>query len=68
MLKDLGTLASNARLQYLCTIFHGEDLYHFENLCGQLGSTTKTHLNQVILGLSAYFFSVNDLSKQKYAM
>ena len=37
-------------------------------MCSQLGSTTMAYLNQVVLGLSTYFFPVDALSEQKKEM
>ena len=55
-LKDSGTLYANANIQYFCTILRGEALHQFDTLCAEAGSTTKTHLNRVILDLVTSFF------------
>ena len=44
-LDALGTLASNAKLQHICTILHGEAIHQFYTLCDLVGSTTMKHLN-----------------------
>ena len=64
-IEDSGTLAANADIQYLCEILRGEVLCQFDTLCAQVGITTISHLNPVILGLGTYFPPVNVLSKQK---
>ena len=64
-LDILGTLAENSKLQYIRTLLHGEVLRQFDNFCAQVGSTTMSHFNQVVLGLEKYFFPVGVLSKQK---
>ena len=67
-LDDSGMFVANAKVQYLCTILSGEALWWFNTLFGQLGSTTITHLNRVVLGLGAYCFPVDVLSKQNRVM
>ena len=67
-LEDLRTITANAKIKYLCTLLCGETLHQFDTLCDQVGSTTTTHLNRIILGLGTYFFLVNALSRQKRAM
>ena len=54
-----GTLTSNARLQCLHTLLHGETRNQFDTLCVQVESTGMTHLNRVVLGLGTYFTPVN---------
>ena len=56
-------LTAKAKIQYIRMIFRVEAIRCFDVLCDQVGSTTIAHLNQVILGLGAYFFPVNYLSK-----
>ena len=48
-------LTANANLQYLCQLLRGEALRQFYTFCSQVGSTVRTHLNRVILGLGTYF-------------
>ena len=50
-LESSGTIASNAKLNYLCTLLCGEAINQYHTLCSQVGSMTTTHLNQFILGL-----------------
>ena len=63
MPEALGKLAANSKLQYICTLLRGEALRQFYTLCYQVGSTTTTHLRQVILGLDTYLFPINVLPK-----
>ena len=46
-----GRIATNVKLQYLCTIINGEALHQFDTFCAQFGNTIMAHLNQFILGL-----------------
>ena len=62
-LETSGTPVANTKLHYLSTLLRCEELHKFETLCLQIGGTTVTHLNQVILGLGTYFHPVNALSK-----
>ena len=55
-LEASGTLASSAKIQYICRVLCGEALHQFDTLCAQVESTNTTHLNRMILGLGAYFF------------
>ena len=50
ILEDSGTLAADVKLQYLCMISIVEVPHQFDTLCDQVGSTTTTQLNQLILG------------------
>ena len=61
-------LSDNAKIQYLCMILLRENLHQFNNLHDQVESTTTTYLNQVILGLCAYFRPMDALSQQKLLM
>ena len=49
-LKASGTLTDNVRLQYLHNLLCGKVLHKLYTLCLKIGSTTATHLNQVVLG------------------
>ena len=59
------TLTASVKIQYLRTLLRGEALRQLNTLCAQVGSTSKTHLNRIILGLGMYFTPINELSKQK---
>ena len=54
--------------QYLCNFIYDETLCEFETICDKIGSTTNMHLNQIILGLIAYPFPVNAVSKKNRTM
>ena len=42
-----------------------KSLPEFETLCAQIGNTTTTNFNHILLGLGTYYFLVNNLSKEK---
>ena len=44
-----GMLTANSKLRYLRTILCVEALHQFDTLCAQVGSTTLSNLNRVIL-------------------
>ena len=48
-----GTISENFKVQCLCTTLRFKVLRKFETICVQIGITTMTHLNQVILVLDA---------------
>ena len=50
-----GTLVSLVKIQYLCTLVHGEVLHQFYTFSAKVGSTTSENLKLVILGLGTYF-------------
>ena len=54
-LKASGTLTASAKIQYIHTLLRGEALRQLEAFSIDMGSTTTTHLNQIILSLGTYF-------------
>ena len=60
-------LTDSAKIQYLCTLLHGEELRQLHMQSVEVVSTITAHLNRIILGLATYF-SINSLSKHKRAM
>ena len=56
VLKDSVALAASTKIQYLCTLFHGEALCQLDTLSVEVVIATKTHLNCIFLGLCTYFF------------
>ena len=60
-LEDFRMLADNANLKYICTVLRGKAICLFDTLFVQVGSTTTTHLNQVLFGLGTYFFHQNSI-------
>ena len=64
-LKTSGMLLANAKIQNLCTLVHGEVLRQFDLLSLKVGSKTLENLKNIILGLVAYFFPANVLSRKK---
>ena len=62
-IKAPGTLATGAKIQYLCMLVRGKALRKLDTLSVEVGSTTSEHLKSIILGLGAYFTPVNALSK-----
>ena len=67
-LEASGELTSSANIQYICTLLHGEALSKLDTLSVQIVIRTTAHLNRIILGLGAQFYSINVLSKQERAM
>ena len=67
-LKASGTLAANEKLHYLRNILCGEALPQFDKFCVKVESKTMVYFNRFILGLGAYIFPVNVLSKKKRVM
>ena len=61
-------LYASANIKYLHTILGGEVLHQLYTLSVGVVSIILVHLNQIILGLGAYFPHVNTLSKQNYMM
>ena len=51
MLEESVTLTENSKLKYIINLLHRETLREFDTFCIQIGKTTVTHLNQVILCL-----------------
>ena len=51
MLEESVTLTDNSKLKYIINLLHRETLREFDTFCIQIGKTTVTHLNQVILCL-----------------
>ena len=49
MIISSGTLAANARLQYIRILLRGKVLSKFDKFCVKVGSTTIAHLNRFIL-------------------
>ena len=43
------------KFRYLHTLLHGKALRKFETFCVQVGNTTMTHLNQIMLVLATCF-------------
>ena len=50
-LKASVNIMTGAKVHYLRTLQHGEDLCGFEHLCGKIGNSTTRYLNCIILGL-----------------
>ena len=67
-LEASGTLTTNGKFQYICTLLRGNALQKFETLCTQILRTTMASMNQVISGLATHFTLVTACSKQKRAM
>ena len=67
-LKNSGGFSYITNINYICTLLRGEVLCQLATLFIEVGSTTTTHLNHIILGLGTYFFPINVLSKQKRVM
>ena len=53
--EALGLLSDSAKIQYIHTLLQGAALHQIEDLCAEVGSTTTTNLNHIILGLGSYF-------------
>ena len=58
-----------AKVQYICTLVRGEGLRQFDLLSADVKNTdTPLDMDYLLKGLAWYFFPVNYLSNQKYAM
>ena len=67
-LAATGMLEMDSKIQYLCTLVHGEALRQFELLSADIKNTETLNLDCYIKGLALYFTPVNFLSKKKCAM
>ena len=67
-IKSSGTLDMDAKVQYFSTLIHVKSFHQFDNLSSVVKSTNPLTVEAIILGLGAYFFPVNSLSKKKRAM
>ena len=64
-----GTLQTEAKVQYLCIIFHGEAFRKFELLSNDAKNTETPLYVDYLLKVSAWYFPpINTLSKQKREM
>ena len=61
-------LTSSWKIHYIRTLLCDEAFRQLDILYFEVGSTTMIHLNPIILGLGAYFLTINALPKQKCAM
>ena len=58
-------ITADGTIQYLYTMFCWKALNGFENFLGHIGHTTNIFLDNIILVLGIYIFSINAISKQK---
>ena len=58
----------SAKIKYLCMLFSGEVLHHFDTFYAEVGSKTSEDLKYIISVLGTYYFPDNDPSKQKCVM
>ena len=58
-LAATGTLDTDAMIQCLCTLVHGEALYQFDLLSADIENTETLNMDFLIRGLALYFFPVN---------
>ena len=63
-----GTLGMNAKIQNLCTIFHGEALIQFYLLYNNVENTVTLNSDYYIKVSASYFYPVKCLSKQQSVM
>ena len=63
-----GALTASAKIQYLSKLLCGEVLGKLDMLPVEVGSTSATHLNHILLVLGAYVFPINALSKKNRVM
>ena len=63
-----GILTAGANIKYLCILVFGKELHQLDMLSDEVWITNSEHLKSNILGLGAYLFPVNVLSKQNHAM
>ena len=62
------TTKKAVKVQYLHMLVSGEALHQFYSLSADVKSTNHLTVEDIILGLGAYFFPVNFLSKQECAI
>ena len=63
-LEASGALADITKIQYFHTLLCGKELNQLDPLSIEVGSTTTTYLNHIILVLGTYPFHIDVLSKQ----
>ena len=63
-----GMLVTDAKVQYLCKIVHGEELRQFDLLYYDVKGTHPLSVETIILWLDLYSSPVNLLSNKKRAM
>ena len=54
-LAATGTLDTDANIQYLCTLVHGEELHKFEMLSSDVENTETLNVDYYIKVLALYF-------------
>ena len=67
-LAALGMMATDAKVQYICTLVRGEALLQFDLLSTDVEGTKPLTVETIILELDLYFYPVNSISKQKHAI
>ena len=68
-LEAAGTLETEAKVWYICTLVRGEALRQFDLVSADAKNTeTLLYVDYLLKGLAWYFFLLNSLSKQKRAM
>ena len=60
-----GTLDMGANIQYLSTLFHGEELHHFDSLSPGVEVRETLTVDYIFRSLALYFPPVNFLLKKK---
>ena len=56
-LEATGTLDTEAKVQYLCKLFHGEALHQFDLMSADVKNTeTPLDVEYILKGLAWYFF------------
>ena len=63
-----GTILSGLKIQYLCTMVHGEALRQFDTFSDEVVINPSKNLKSIILVLGTYVFPVSTISKQKCAI
>ena len=63
-----GMLEPAAKVQYICTLVHGETLHQSNSLSADVEGENPVTVEAIILGLAAYFVPVNLLSNKKCVM
>ena len=67
-LAALGMMATDAKVQYICTLVRGEALLQFDLLSTDVEGKEPLTVEYIIKGLVVYSPPVNFPSKQKHAM
>ena len=63
-----GMLGNYMKVQYLCTLVHGESLHQFDSISSDMEGTNHLTVETILSMFVVYFFPVILLSKKKHVM